>query len=161
MKKLLKWWTDTSLVARILAGVVIGAVLGLVLPGWTGIGILGTVFVSALKALAPVLVAVLVMSSISKAGKGLGARFRTVIMLYLGATFSAALVAVSASFFFPVTLDLKDAAQAAAPGSLSEVFTSLLSNMVYNPLMAVSTANYIGILFWAIIIGLALVALGL
>ena len=158
MKKLLKWWTDTSLVARILAGVVIGAVLGLVLPGWTGIGILGTVFVSALKALAPVLVAVLVMSSISKAGKGLGARFRTVIMLYLGATFSAALVAVSASFFFPVTLDLKDAAQAAAPGSLSEVFTSLLSNMVYNPLMAVSTANYIGILFWAIIIGLALKA---
>ena len=79
-------------------------------------------------------------------------------MLYLGATFSAALVAVSVSFFFPVTLDLKDAAQAAAPGSLSEVFTSLLSNMVYNPLMAVSTANYIGILFWAIIIGLALKA---
>ena len=149
MKKLLKWWTDTSLVARILAGVVIGAVLGLALPGWTGIGILGTVFVSALKAMAPVLVAVLVMSSISKAGKGLGARFRTVILLYLGATFSAALVAVSASFVFPVTLDLKDAAQAAAPGSLSEVLTSLLTNMVCNPFMALSTANYIGILFFA------------
>ncbi|MBO4341054.1 MAG: serine/threonine transporter SstT [Bacteroidales bacterium] len=153
---MLKWWTGTSLVLRILSGVVIGSLLGLFLPGWTGIGILGTVFVSALKALAPVLVAVLVMSSIAKAGKGLGSRFKTVILLYLGATFSAALVAVSASFVFPVTLDLKDAAQAAAPGTLSEVFAGLLTNMVHNPLMAVSTANYIGILFWAIIIGLAL-----
>ncbi len=159
MKKLLQWWTDTSLVVRILAGVILGTVLGLTLPGWTGIGILGTVFVSALKALAPVLVAVLVMSSIAKAGKGLGGRFRTVIALYLGATLSAALVAVSASFLFPITLDLQaDAAQAAAPGTLSEVFRSLLGNMVYNPLMAVATANYIGILFWSIIMGLGLKA---
>jgi len=159
MKKLLKWWTGTSLVVRILSGVIVGAALGLLVPGWTGIGILGTVFVSALKAVAPVLVAVLVMSSISRAGTGLGPRFKTVILLYLGATFSAALVAVSASFLFPVTLDLTGATtEAAAPGSLSEVFKGLLTNMVSNPLHAMSTANYISILFWAVIIGFGLKA---
>ena len=157
MEKLFKWWTSTSLVLRILGGVIIGAALGLLIPGVSAIGILGTVFVSALKALAPVLVALLVMSSIAKAGKGLGPRFRTVILLYIGATFSAALVAVSSSFLFPVPMELKDMPEAAAaPGTLADVFGTLLSNMVFNPLMAVSTANYIGILFWSIIIGLAL-----
>lgn len=152
----LKKWANTSLVLRIFIGLVIGAILGLIVPEWTAIAILGQVFVSALKAIAPVLVAVLVASSIAKAGGGLGPRFRTVISRYLLSTFIAACCAVVGSFLFPVTLDLADVAEGAAPGALSDVFTNLLTNMVNNPLMSVSSANYIGILFWAILIGVAL-----
>ena len=141
---------------RILIGLVIGAILGLLVPQWTGIGILGHIFVSALKAIAPVLVAFLVCSSIAKAQGGLGPRFRTVIILYLSATLVAATVAVAGSFLFPVTIDLKNAASGSAPGGLADVFKNLLSNMVMNPLQAVASANYIGILFWAIVVGAGL-----
>ena len=79
-------WTDTSLVLRSLVGLVIGTILGLVAPNWTWVGILGSVFVSALKAIAPVLVAILVTASIAKASGGLGPRFRTVILLYMVST---------------------------------------------------------------------------
>ena len=141
---------------RIIIGLVIGALLGLLVPSWTGIGILGHIFVSALKAIAPVLVAFLVSSSIAKAQGGLGPRFRTVVILYLSATLVAAAVAVAGSFLFPVTLSLNDAASGSAPGGLADVFKNLLSNMVMNPIQAVASANYIGILFWAIVIGLGL-----
>ena len=149
-------WAQSSLVLRILIGLVIGAVLGLTLPGWTWIGILGTVFVSALKAIAPVLVAILVAASIAKAHGGLGGRFRTVISLYLVSTLGAALVAVVGSSLFPITLRLQDVAEGSAPSALADVFTNLLTNMVTNPLMSISQANYIGILFWAILVGLGL-----
>ena len=141
---------------RIIIGLVIGALLGLLVPSWTGIGILGHIFVSALKAIAPVLVAFLVCSSIAKAQGGLGPRFRTVIILYLSATLVAATVAVAGSFLFPVTLSLQDAASGSAPGGLADVFKNLLSNMVMNPLQAIASANYIGILFWALVIGAGL-----
>ena len=154
---LLKKWSDSSLVLRIVVGLVIGAVLGLVCPQWTGIGILGQVFVSALKAIAPVLVALLVASSIAKAKGGLGPRFRTVIILYLVSTLCAAIFAVVASFLFPVTIKLQGSeAGGSAPGGLSDVFLTLLTNMVMNPVQALAQANYIGILFWAIILGLGL-----
>ena len=158
MKRLLQWWTGTSLVLRILGGLVIGAVLGLTVPQWTGIGILGQVFVSALKAIAPVLVMLLVAASIAKAHGGLGDRFRTVITLYLVSTFVAAVIAVVGSFLFPVTIRLQGVTEGgnAAPGGLADVFTTLLTNMVMNPVQALASANYIGILFWAIIMGLAL-----
>ena len=149
-------WTDTSLVLRILVGLVIGTILGLVAPNWTWVGILGSVFVSALKAIAPVLVAILVTASIAKASGGLGPRFRTVILLYMVSTLSAALVAVIGSKLFPVTLQLQDAAQQSAPSALKDVFMNLLTNIVANPVSSVSSANYIGILFWAILIGLGL-----
>ena len=158
MKRLLTWWTGTSLVLRILGGLVIGAVLGLTVPQWTGIGILGNVFVSALKAIAPVLVMLLVAASIAKAHGGLGDRFRTVITLYLVSTFVSAVIAVVGSFLFPVTIRLQGVTEGgnAAPGGLADVFTTLLTNMVMNPVQALASANYIGILFWAIIMGLAL-----
>ena len=154
--KLLRKWTGTSLVLRILIGLVIGAILGLVAPDWTWIGILGKVFVSALKAVAPVLVAVLVAASIAKAGSGLGPRFRTVIALYLVSTLTAALMAVVGSTLFPITLQLQDVAEGSAPSALGDVFSNLLTNMVTNPLMSISSANYIGILFWSVLTGLAL-----
>ena len=153
---LAKKWAATSLILRIFIGLVIGVVLALVLPGWTWIGILGKLFVGALKAIAPVLVAVLVISSIARARGSLGSRFKTVIGLYILSTLGAALVAVAGSFLFPVTLDLDDAVEASAPAALSDVFSNLLTNMVTNPVTSLATANYIGILFWSILIGLGL-----
>lgn len=160
MKKitlLLSKWTSISLVMRIVIGLIIGAILGLLFPSWTGIGILGKMFVSGLKGIAPVLVAVLVTSSIAKAHKGLGKRFGVLIGVYLLSTFIAAVCAVMGSFLFPVTLQLVEAGEVGeAAGSLSEVFANLLTGMLTNPIMAIANANYIAILFWAIIIGVAL-----
>ena len=153
---LFKRWCDTSLVARILVGLVIGAVLGLLVPGWSAIGLLGTLFVGALKAIAPILVAVLVASALAQAHGGLKRRFHLVIRLYLVSTLLAALVAVAGSYLFPVTLQLQDVAQGSAPSSLSDVFTTLLGNLVANPVAAVASANYIGILFWSVLLGFAL-----
>ena len=152
----IKTWTRISLVFRILIGLTIGAVLGVFCPQLTVIGVLGKIFVSALKAIAPVLVAVLVAASIAKAHRGLGERFTTVISLYLFSTLLAAIVAVVGSFLFPVTIVLKNTVTNATPTGLIDVFSSMLTNMVANPLVSVSSANYIGILFWAIIAGLGL-----
>ena len=156
-KQILTKYTSVSLMLRIFIGLVVGATLGLLLPQWTGIAILGRMFVSALKGIAPVLVAVLVMSSIAKAGSGLGPRFRTVISRYLLSTFIAALCAVVGSMLFPVTLELGEVADVeASAGSLAEVFTNLLTSIVANPVAAIANANYIAILFWSIILGIAL-----
>ena len=153
---LLRKWTEMRLVLRILIGLVIGAILGLTVPQWSGIGILGQVFVSALKSIAPVLVAVLVAASIAKAGGGLGHRFRLLILLYMLSTLVAALCAVTGSYLFPVKLVLRDAVAVQAPGELKDVFTNLLAGMVANPLSAIGSANYMAILFWAILVGLGL-----
>ncbi len=141
---------------RIFIGLVVGTVLGLALPGWSGIGILGQLFVSALKAIAPLLVAVLVMSAIANANGGHGRRFSTLIAIYLLSTFIAAMCAVVASFLFPVKLQLEDTADVVpSVSTLSDVFTNLLTSMVQNPVAAVAQANYIAILFWSIVIGMA------
>ncbi len=156
MKKLVQKYLETSPVLRILIGLIIGAALGLLCPGATAIAILGKVFVGALKAFAPILVFALVISSISKAGSGIGGRFRTVIILYMLSTFLAAAVAVVASFLFPVKMVLKDAADSVPPSGIAEVFSNLLTNMVANPVEAISNASYMGVLFWAVVLGLAL-----
>ncbi len=158
MKSLVKKYTETSLIIRIICGLIIGAILGLVCPQLTGIGILGDVFVGALKGAAPVLVFILVMSSLANAGEGIGSRFRTVIFLYMLSTLLAAVIAVLASFAFPVSIVLTgvDAATDTAPTGLGEVLGNLVNNMVTNPVTSISNANYIGILFWAIVFGLAL-----
>lgn len=157
ISNILQKWTNLGLVFRIFIGLIVGAVLGLTVPSWTGIGILGQLFVSALKAIAPVLVAVLVVSALSKAGRGLGPRFRTVISRYLLSTFMAALCAVAGSMLFPVTLHLGEVADVStSAGSLADVFSNLLTSMVSNPISAIANANYIAILFWSIVIGIAL-----
>ena len=143
---ILKKYTSTSLMLRIFIGLLIGAALGIGMPQWTGIAILGRMFVSALKGIAPVLVAVLVMSSVAKAGSGYGKRFTSLIAIYLLSTFIAAVCAVVGSFLFPVTLELGEAAQVDSnAGSLSDVFANLLTSMVANPVAAIANANYIEI----------------
>lgn len=156
MRRFIRLWTSTSLVLKIFLGLVIGAVLGVTCPGITAFAIPGTVFVGALKAVAPILVALLVMSAIAGAKQGIGRRFRTVIILYLLSTLLAALVAVAGSFLFPVTIALTETTTGNPPEGIGEIFTNLLANMVSNPLDSVSSANYIGVLFWSVIIGLGL-----
>lgn len=151
----LKKIMSIPLVLRISLGLLIGVILGLVLPQATFIAILGKIFISALKGIAPILVLFLVISSLANAGKNLGARFKTVISLYLISTLIAAVVAVVASFIFPLTVTLSGSVEASAPGKLSEVFGTLLTNMVMNPIQALSTGNYVGILFWAILVGVS------
>ena len=156
MKKILGYYTKTPLVLRILVGLVIGIVFGLLVKGAGVLALLGEIFVGALKAIAPILVFVLVISSLSRAGSGIGKRFRTVILFYLLSTFLAAAVAVVGSYIFPVTITLKGAANNAAPAGLGEVLRTLFSNMVMNPVSSLASGNYIGILLWAIVLGLAL-----
>ena len=157
MGNFVKKWNDTSLILRIVVGLVIGIILARAVPQATVVSIFGTVFVGALKAIAPILVFVLVMSSLSQATDGIGKRFRTVIGLYMLSTLLAAVVAVFASFLFPVTLKLAESTTDTVPPSgIGEVFTNLLNNIVSNPVDALANANYVGILTWSIILGLAL-----
>lgn len=158
MKKLWKNWTGISLVKRIIAGMAIGVILALAVPGVSGIGMFGDVFVGALKGIAPVLVFFLVMSSLSNAGKSHGGVIRTVILLYMFSTVLASVVALIASKIFPVEMALVDVSSeaAAAPGGIAEVLSSLLMNVVQNPVASLMNANYVGILSWAVLLGVAL-----
>ena len=157
MKKLWNKWTEIALVKRILVGLVFGAILGLTVPGATGISILGDVFVSALKAIAPLLVFFLVISSLCNAGNSHGGVIKTVIILYMFSTVLAAVIAVFTSMAFPVKLTLATAAatDTAAPQGIAEVLNNLLLNVVANPVSSLVNANYVGILTWAILLGLA------
>ncbi len=158
--KILDLWKNTNLMTKILVGIIIGATLALLIPGLTPIALLGDLFVGALKSIAPILVGILVTASVSKAGKGLGGRFRTVITLYLASTLFAAVLAVFASRFFPVGIAINDITSAtnSAPGSLSDIFKQILKDITTNPITALANANYLSILFWSVIIGLALKA---
>lgn len=156
MKKLWEAWTNISLVIRILIGLIIGAMLGLACPQAAAIGILGDIFVGALKAIAPLLVFFLVISSLSNAKNSHGGVIRTVIILYMFSTFLAAFIAVIASRLFPVKMVFVDAVtDTAAPQGVVEVLQNLLLNVVSNPIASLADANYVGILAWAVLIGLA------
>ncbi|MCF2660880.1 serine/threonine transporter SstT [Pseudoflavonifractor phocaeensis] len=158
--ELIQKWNRISLIKRIILGLILGVILGILIPSASVIGILGTLFVGALKALAPLLVFFLVMHSLARHKGGSGSNMKTVIVLYLAGTFLAALCAVVASFAFPSTLLLDQAAESAAPGGIGEVIMNLLTNAVSNPISAISSANYMGILLWAVVFGLALRAAG-
>lgn len=157
MKQIWEKWNSISLVKRIICGMLIGAILGVAVPQATGLSLLGDLFVGALKAVAPILVFVLVISALAHAKSGKSGNMKMVISLYLLGTFLAAVVAVVASFIFPVTLTLADAVgDTTAPSGIVEVLKSLLLNIVSNPVDALVNANFIGILTWAIILGVAL-----
>ncbi|MBQ2839935.1 MAG: serine/threonine transporter SstT [Oscillospiraceae bacterium] len=156
MKKVVNAYIKSPLIIRIAIGLVLGVILGLWVPQAAFVSMFGTIFVSALKAIAPILVFVLVIASLSSAGKGIGKRFGKVIFFYLLTTFLAAVLAVFASFLFPITIPFTEAASQSAPSGLGEVFGTLLGNMVMNPLSSIISGNYIGILTWAVIFGLAL-----
>lgn len=156
MNQVISKWNDTSLVLRIIVGLVIGVILALAFPkALTIVPLLGTLFVAALKAVAPILVFFLVSATMANA-KTSGA-MGTVVLLYVISTLIAAAVAVIASFAFPTYLTLAvDGAQQAAPSGVGEVLKTLVTNIFTNPVDALMNANYIGILAWAIALGIAL-----
>ncbi|MEH7380601.1 serine/threonine transporter SstT [Bacillus sp. JJ1533] len=158
MKDMFHKWNQISLVKRILFGILLGILLALVIPeGAKWVTIFGSLFVGALKAVAPVLVLFLVIDAISKHRNGTQTNIKSIIGLYAIGTFVAGLVAVIASFFFPIKLTLVTGAEDVTPPSgILEVLQTLLFNVVDNPIHALMNANYIGILAWAIILGIAL-----
>ena len=158
MKRFISTWNRTSLIKRIAIGVVVGAVLGLLVPKFTVIGLLGDMFVGGLKAIAPLLVFALVANALSQTREGQQSNMKTVIVLYLFGTFAAALTAVISHYIFPISLKLGAAAatKATAPQGVGEVFKDLLLKMVDNPVNALAQANYIGVLVWAVVFGFAI-----
>lgn len=150
-------YNGVSLIIRIIVGLIAGTALALVVPHMTWIGEFGTLFVSALKAVAPILVFVLVASALAQGNSKLDGRFGTVLFLYLFTTFLSAVVAVLTSRMFPQTISLGDAADAdVVPQGLNEVVQTLLTNIVANPIQAMIDGNYICILMWACLFGLAM-----
>ncbi|OOR93167.1 serine/threonine transporter SstT [Moraxella caviae] len=159
MRALVNAYLKAGLVPMIVVALILGALVGGIAPSvGLSVGILGSLFVGALKAVAPILVFVLVMAAVTSYKGNSDLRIKPVMMLYLFGTFAAALTAVAASFLFPVELALSavESVEQSAPQSLREVLTNLLMNLVANPVQSLVNANYMGILTWAVLIGLAL-----
>lgn len=159
VKAIVQKWNNISLVKRIICGLIIGIILGLTVPQASAISILGDLFVGALRGVAPILVFFLIMSSLCHMGKGQKTNMKIIVVLYLVGNVVAAACAVVASRLFPVVLTFSentDTSDVTPPSGVTEVITNLLMNLVDNPVNALINANFIGILAWAIIFGIAL-----
>lgn len=158
MKNLFNMWKKLSLVKQIFIGLVIGIVLALTIPEQAQpVVILGSLFVGALKAIAPVLVFFLVSSALAQHKSGHQTNMKSIVVLYAAGTFLAGAIGVLASFIFPVNLTLAAGVDSiAAPGGIVDVLKTLLLNLVDNPVKAIFNANYIGILSFAILLGITL-----
>ena len=157
LSKVTKIYGETALIKLIAVGLVIGIILALFVPVVVPvIAVFGKLFVSALKGVAPILVFVLVMNAMSQKSES-NSTMKPIIQLYVIGTFLASLVAVTASFLFPTTLKLQIDADTTItpPGGIIEVLQNVIMNVVDNPIHALTTANYIGILAWGVIMGLA------
>ena len=155
--RLITTWNKTNLMKRIAIGIVLGVVLALVFPKATGIGLLGEFFVGGLRAIAPLLVFALVANALSQHQKGTETNMKKVIVLYLLGTFAAAFVAVLVNYIFPITITpTGNAAEGSSPNGIGEVISNLLLKIVDNPVNALQQANYIGILSWATVFGIAM-----
>ena len=157
MKAIINFYNHMSLIIRILIGMVIGALIGMIYKNAVVIPLFGTLFVGALKAIAPILVFVLVVSALAQGSEKMDSKFGTVIALYMLSTLLAAVVAVAGSFVLPQDMVFAEEYVAeSVPQGGGEVLISVLTKMVANPIDAMINANYIGILLWAVILGLAL-----
>ena len=157
MKAIINFYNHMSLIIRILIGMIIGASIGMIYKSAVVIPLFGTLFVGALKAIAPILVFVLVVSALAQGSEKMDSKFGTVIALYMLSTLLAAVVAVAGSFVLPQDMVFAEEYVAeSVPQGVGEVLISVLTKMVANPIDAMINANYIGILLWAVILGLAL-----
>lgn len=156
MKQIWDTWNSWSLIWRILGGLVVGTIIALAAPGMEWLDMVGNLFVGALKAVAPLLVFVLVINAVCSATKARG--MGRIILLYVLSTFIAGVVAVVACNLFPISLTLAgvEAAENTAPSGVAEVIANLLQKVVSNPFGSLTEANFLGILMWAILIGIAL-----
>lgn len=155
--KLGKIYSETALIKLIIVGLIIGIILALFVPSTISVvAVCGKLFVNALKGVAPILVFVLVINALSQSAES-NSTMKPIIQLYVIGTFCASLVAVTASFLFPTTLNLQTAgAEITPPSGIVEVLQNVIMNIVDNPIHALTNANYIGILAWGVIVGLAL-----
>lgn len=157
MNKILNIWNNLGLIHKIFIGMIVGVILALFVPKFTFISIIGNLFVGALKAIAPLLVFFLVISTLSKNRSSNSKNMKNIIILYIFGTLAAAITGTVASFIFPITLKLNDVSSGVSTlGDVNNVIQTILLKMVDNPVNALVTANYIGILTWAIIFGVAL-----
>lgn len=157
LHRIILTWKKTNLIKRISLGIFCGALLAILFPKASAFGLLGEIFVGGLKAIAPLLVFSLVSNALSQQKKGQQSNMRTVIVLYLLGTFAAAIVAVLASFIFPISIDLTETKQTiASPDGIGQILSNLLLKLVDNPINALVSANYIGVLSWAVIFGMAM-----
>lgn len=158
MASMFEWVNQQSLVLKIVVGIILGLTLALVYPtGGQAVAVLGQLFVAALKAVAPALIFFLVVASIANQRPNTPNNMRPILLMYLVGTLAAAAIAVSLSFLFPTQLSLNvEQATNAAPQGLLEILQGLLFKIVENPIQALLTGNYIGILAWAIGLGLVL-----
>ena len=158
IKSLVEKYNSINLVTRIFIGIIVGVILAIIIPKQDWITVLGDLFVGALKAIAPMLVFVLVTNSLAQGVKKSGGKFRIVISLYVISTFFAAITAVCASFLFPQELTLNTQTQdiESVPQGISEIIHNMLVKIVINPISSLTESNYLGILFWAIVTGMAL-----
>ncbi|MDD7544412.1 cation:dicarboxylate symporter family transporter, partial [Actinobacillus porcinus] len=155
-----------SLVKRIVVGLILGVIAALISPDLEPVfgfnlaekvGLLGALFVKGLRAVAPILIFVLVIAAIANKKVGSKSNMKDIVVLYVIGTFGASVIAVLASFLFPMYIPLSTAADSLSPpGSVTEVFAVVISNIFANPVEAIATSNFIGILAWAIALGLAL-----
>jgi serine/threonine transporter len=155
-KRICEKYNDTSLIVRIVIGIILGLALAFIFPHSSWINVFGNLFVGALKAIAPILVFVLVISSLTQGDNKPDRRFARVIFFYITTTLLSAICAVAASFLFPQNLVLTEAQTQSVPTGIGEVIHNVLLNVVVNPLASLTEGNYLGILFWAIIFGIAL-----
>ena len=160
MSDFVKKWTESSLILKIFIGLILGVILGIAVPQYEMIGLLGELFVNALKAIAPILVFLLVCSALSKADDEIGSKFKRIIVLFLLSTFLAGVVAAIGSFLFPISITLTDASSVSPPGGLSEILGNMLLNIFANPLLSLSNGDYLGILFWAFVLGVCIKKVG-
>lgn len=154
VRRIWNQWNEWSLIGRIVCGLIIGTILAILMPGSEAIVLLGTLFVSALKAVAPILVFFLILAALANASKV--GNMKRVVILYVISTFIAGIISVLACYLFPLHLTLVEAAEKSAPSGIAEVISNLLVSVVANPVDALSKANFLGILTWAILVGIAL-----
>ena len=159
MKTLIEKWNNSSLIVRIILGLIIGIILGLTVPQASWLSILGDLFVGALRGIAPLLVFTLIISALSHMGKGQKTNMSFVALLYILGNLLSALASVLVSYAFPVTLTFSESTNTqdiTPPSNVLDVLQNLLMNLVANPIDSLVNANYIGILAWAILLGVAL-----
>ena len=151
-------YQETALIKLIAVGLIVGIILAVAFPeSVASVSILGDLFVRALKGVAPILVFVLVMNAMAQKNADASASMKPIVKLYIIATFMSSVIAVAYSFAFPTTLQLQLVdAKLAPPSGILEVLHNLIISVVDNPLHALANANYIGILAWGVLCGVAL-----
>lgn len=156
MKYIIEKWNKLSLILKVVVGLVVGCFLGIFVPCFSVLSVLGTVFVGAMKSMAPILAFILICSALAKSSNSISGRFKMVVFLFLLNTFLASIVSIFGNLIFPVKIMLSSSAQVSQVGGILNVLKNLVTSAVANPVESIAKANYLGILFWAAVFGICI-----